>query len=151
MMKGLTVINQSKIRINKFRIHSLAHRLKKELNFQVDFLQINFVISDYILWLNNEYLSHNFSTDIITFNYSEENYKFDGEIFISIDDALKNAEKYKVSLDVELLRLIIHGLLHLKGYDDIDKAHRKIMKKEENFLVNKNLNLLKGKNLTYDY
>ncbi|GBD89560.1 endoribonuclease YbeY [bacterium BMS3Abin04] len=151
MMKGLTVMNQSKIRINKFLIHSIVYRLKKELNFQVDFLQINFVISGYILRLNNEYLSHNFTTDIITFNYSEESYKFDGEIFISINDALKNAKRYKVSLDVELLRLIIHGLLHLRGYDDINEADRKIMKKKEDFLVNKNLDLLKGKNLTYDY
>jgi len=151
MIKGLTVNNQSIIRINKFLIHSLVCRLKKELNFQVDFLQINFVISDYILWLNNEYLSHNFTTDIITFNYSGENYKFDGEIFISTDDALTNAKKYKVSLDIELLRLVVHGLLHLKGYDDIEQSDRKIMKKKENFLVKKNLDLLKGKKLAYDY
>ena len=85
--------------------------------------------------INTQYLGHNFSTDIITFNYSGENDSFDGEIFISVDDAFSNSKKYKVSLDNEIIRLVIHGILHLLGFDDKNKFDLKKMKKEENRLV----------------
>ena len=88
--------------------------------------------------MNKAYLQHNYSTDIITFNYSELVKKIDGEIFISIDDALDNAKKYKVSLSDELVRLVIHGVLHLLGYDDQTTSDKKTMKRLENKLLSKN-------------
>jgi rRNA maturation RNase YbeY len=85
--------------------------------------------------VNKEYLDHDYTTDIITFNYSDENYKFDGEIFISFDDALSNAKKFGCKVETELLRLVVHGILHLMGYDDIQESDKKEMKKIENDLV----------------
>ena len=78
------------------------------------------------------------ATDIITFNYSNVLDQIDGEIFISIEDALNNSKKYKVSLSDELVRLVIHGILHLLGYDDLNTSEKKIMKRLENKLLSKN-------------
>ena len=70
--------------------------------------------------INKSYLKHDYTTDIITFNYSNSLEQIDGEIFISIDDALSNSKKFKVTLSDELVRLVIHGILHLLGYDDLN-------------------------------
>ena len=83
-------------------------------------------------------MDHYYSTDIITFDYSENKNGIDAEIFISIDDAESNARKYKVHLKNEITRLIIHGILHLLGYDDQQKKDKIIMKRKENDLLNRN-------------
>ncbi len=150
MLKNLTVTSEKQFKVNKRLVHKIVSGLKKGINFQVDFLQINFVSSSYILQLNNKYLGHNYTTDIITFNYSGENYKFDGEIFICVEEAENNSKKYNVSIDEELLRLIIHGLLHLKGFDDINKKDKIKMKKVENNLYFDYKFLLKRNNIIYD-
>jgi probable rRNA maturation factor len=106
-----------------------------KLSFSLQSLNINIISAGEIEKINSEYLGHNFSTDIITFNYSGENDTLDGEIFISLDDACNNAKKYKVSLDNEILRLIIHGILHLLGFDDKLPHEKKVMKAEENKYV----------------
>ncbi len=137
MIKNFQVFSSSKS-INKLSIHKLVSSLKKELNLQIDSLMINFVTTSEITELNEKYLDHYFSTDIITFDYSEERNEIDGEIFISIDDAESNARKYKVHLKNEITRLIIHGILHLLGYDDQQKKDKIIMKRVENDLLNKN-------------
>ena len=125
-------------------MHKLVGLLKEELNFSINSLYIHFIDSDLIQKINKEYLSHNYSTDIIAFNYSDSHLAFDAEIFISIDDAQLNARKYSVSLSKELIRLIIHGTLHLKGYDDMKSNDRTKMKKKENNLLNKyNFTLLR--------
>ena len=135
MIKNLTVNSDRKIKINKNAIHKIISLLKSEFSFDVISLPINFITSEQIIMINTQYLGHNFSTDIITFNYSGENDSFDGEIFISVDDAFSNSKKYKVSLDNEIIRLVIHGILHLLGFDDKNKFDLKKMKKEENRLV----------------
>ena len=88
--------------------------------------------------MNAKFLNHYYSTDIITFDYSEDRNGIDAEIFISIDDAESNARKYKVHLKNEITRLIIHGILHLLGYDDQQKKDKIIMKRKENDLLNRN-------------
>jgi probable rRNA maturation factor len=135
LIKNLTVNSDRKIKINKNAIHKIISLLKSEFSFDVISLPINFITSEQIIPINTQYLGHNFSTDIITFNYSGENDSFDGEIFISVDDAFSNSKKYKVSLDNEIIRLVIHGILHLLGFDDKNKFDLKKMKKEENRLV----------------
>ena len=137
MIKNLQVFSLSKS-IDKLSIHKLIGSLKKELNLQIDSLVINFVTTSEITELNEKYLNHYFSTDIITFDYSEDKNKIDGEIFISIDEAELNASIFKVHLKNEITRLIIHGILHLIGYDDQQKKDKIIMKRMENDLLNKN-------------
>ena len=141
-MKNLTISNSTDKRINKWEIHSLIKLLSLDINFSIVSLEINFLSASQIIPINNSYLGHNYSTDIITFNYSGENYTLDGEIFISLDDASYYANKYRVELSAEIVRLIIHGLLHLVGYDDKGLSDKKIMKKMENRLVKKYFNSL---------
>lgn len=138
MVKNLKIFSsEKKYKINKRRVHKLVHYLKQELNFSILSLPINFISSGHITVINRKYLKHNYSTDIITFNYSENTRNIDGEIFISVDDAEENSKKYKNSLAEEFLRLVIHGILHLVGYDDMNSKDYKIMKKYENELLNK--------------
>lgn len=76
-----------------------------------------FCSDKYILNVNNEYLQHDYYTDIITFDYSEENI-ISGDLIISLDTVRTNAEKFSQAYDNELLRVIIHGILHLCGLKD---------------------------------
>lgn len=148
MRKKIFVNSPKDFILDKAIIITLISQLSKELNFKINSLEINFISKEEIHKLNKNYLSHNYSTDIITFDYSEEtnnlsSKKIDGEIFISIDDAKENAKKYKISFQKEFERLIIHGILHLLSYDDINKNDRLIMKRKENYLVKKFEHLLK--------
>lgn len=144
MVKNLKVNSLNK-KLDKLFFHKLLLKLKKDLNFELDSLLLNFVSSAEILKINNKFLNHNYSTDIITFNYSEKCLVFDAEIYISLQDAEKNAKKYRISLEQELLRLVIHGVLHLLGYDDMSGKERIVMKKMENTLVNKYIFLSRKK------
>ncbi|OGU56297.1 MAG: rRNA maturation RNase YbeY [Ignavibacteria bacterium RBG_13_36_8] len=143
MIKNLSVNNSTKIKLSKNLVHKLVTNLRKEFTFSIENLAINFVESSYIHTLNKKYLGYDCSTDVITFNYSEENYKLDGDIFISLEDAYTNSKKYNVTFRNEIIRLIVHGILHLLGYDDRNKNNRKAMKRIENRLVDKQDELLK--------
>ncbi len=135
MIRNLYV-SSSNNKIIKNQVHKLVGLLKKELNFSIQSLFINFTNGEEIHIINKKYLNHDYSTDIITFNYSGSYLDLDGEIYISLDDALRLSHKYRVSLNSELRRLIIHGILHLSGYKDIDKKDKKKMKRKENNLLN---------------
>ncbi|HMN25323.1 MAG TPA: rRNA maturation RNase YbeY [Ignavibacteriaceae bacterium] len=135
-MKNLRVYSISKS-LKKKGIHDLIKSLSNELYFKILNLEINFISAKSILDINKTYLNHDYTTDIITFNYSEIVNELDGEIFISIDDALSNSKKFNVSVSDELVRLVIHGILHLLGYDDIAHSDKKIMKRMENKLLSK--------------
>ena len=135
MVRNLRVYNNKVI--NKLTIHKLVNLLKKELNFTIKNLEISFVNSSEIVQLNNKYLHHNYSTDIITFDYSKLESSLEGEILISIDDALYNSKKFRMSFKEELIRLVIHGILHLLGYKDEKISEKKVMKTKENSLLRK--------------
>ena len=143
MVKNLRVYcSNKKYKVKKIRVHKLVNNLKKELNFSISSLPINFISSGEITIINKKYLNHNYSTDIITFNYSGSMDNLDGEIFICYEDAKNNSRKFKNSLPEEIFRLVIHGILHLLGYNDIKAKEYKIMKRQENQLLNKNKFLL---------
>lgn len=135
-MKNLRIYSKNKI-IEKKKIHQFVKHLLQELNLSLYSLELNFISSSEIIDINKKYLSHDYSTDIITFNYSDSQKIIDGEIFISTDDAKQNANKFKVSFIEEIGRLILHGILHLIGYDDLTPDDRKKMKNIENRLLKK--------------
>ena len=97
-------------------------------------INIIFCSDNYILDVNVKYLGHDYFTDIITFDYCEKNI-LSGDLFISIDTVRDNAEFYKTEFKDELNRVIIHGLLHLIGYDDHTPEEQKIMREKENYYL----------------
>jgi rRNA maturation RNase YbeY len=123
--------------INKRAVHSLVASLKNELKFKIAALFINFISSDDLLKLNKKYLKHNFRTDVIAFNYAEKT-ELDGEILISVEDASINAKRYKTKYSDELSRLVIHGILHLLGYNDQKTEEKILMQEMEKRLIYKN-------------
>ncbi len=134
-MKNLRIFNHTKRKLRKANIHKVVGEITRTLHLKINDLEINFVDEKLIHDINKKYLQHDYSTDIITFNYSEDNSILEGEIFISVDDAQKNAKKFKVLLENEILRLLVHGILHMIGYDDIEPNDRRRMKRVENRLV----------------
>ena len=136
MVKNLQVYSELTL-INKRIVHKLISSLIKEFDLTISFLSINFINSVDLKAINKEYLNHDYETDVVTFNYSRKIKDIDGEILISFEDAVINAKKYRVTQQEELLRLVVHGMLHLLKFDDKNKERKKIMKQMENKLINK--------------
>lgn len=100
---------------------------------------VNFIFcsDEYLYQMNMEYLQHDTYTDVITFPYAEpEDDYIQGDIFISVERTSENAASYGVSPEQELQRVMIHGVLHLLGYEDKTAAKKKIMtQKEDEYLA----------------
>ena len=102
-----------------------------------------FVDDEKILEVNNEYLGHDYYTDIITFDYDEDDV-INGDLVISLDTVKSNAELFGKPYEEELFRVIIHGILHLCGINDKGPGEREIMEAAENNALEmaKSVNLL---------
>jgi rRNA maturation RNase YbeY len=98
-----------------------------------------FCSDEYLYKLNKEYLNHVYYTDIITFNYNDEKF-ISGDLFISVDRVLENAKNLEIENNQEFLRVMIHGILHLLGYDDKLNEEQKTMRLEENKYIHLFLN-----------
>jgi rRNA maturation RNase YbeY len=145
LVKNLQVFSQDSS-INKSAVHSLISSLINEFNLIIASLSISFIDSEELRDINKKYLNHDYETDVITFNYSKKLKEIDGEILISFEQAKRNAKKFNVTYGNELIRLIIHGMLHLLNFDDKDQKSKKIMKQVENKLTMKyNFVLFAGK------
>lgn len=97
-------------------------------------ISIVFCSDNYILDVNMKYLQHDYFTDIITFDYCEGKV-LSGDLIISIDSVRENAALYGVKFEEELNRVMVHGVLHLIGYDDHTEADQKIMREKENYYL----------------
>jgi rRNA maturation RNase YbeY len=93
-----------------------------------------FCSDEFLLETNLQYLSHNYYTDVITFDYSEDNH-VSGDVFISVDRVRENAKILDVKEDQELQRVMVHGLLHLLGYNDKSPAQKSEMTLKEDFYL----------------
>ena len=105
-------------------------------------INIIFCSDNYLLDVNIKFLQHDYYTDIITFDYCEKDV-LSGDLFISIDSVRSNAEFFGTTFENELNRVIVHGILHLIGYDDHTEEDQKIMRSKENFYLEKRNELLK--------
>ena len=99
--------------------------------FNIGELNYIFCSDDYLLDINQKYLGHDTLTDIVTFDNSEDPKMIEGDIFISIERVQENALKFDTA-GSELKRVMVHGLLHLAGYKDKDKAQKELMRNKEN-------------------
>lgn len=89
-----------------------------------------FCSDEYLLGVNREFLNHDYFTDIITFDYCEQNF-ISGDILISLDTVRTNAKDYNTTFIEELHRVIIHGILHLLGFKDKTSSEAELMHKKE--------------------
>ena len=116
---------------------SISEWLKHAIRLEKKALgEINYIFCDdeYLLKKNQDFLNHDTLTDIITFDYSEEN-KLSADIFISLERVKENALIFAVPFEKELKRVIIHGILHLIGYKDKSEEETKTMRSKENFYL----------------
>ncbi|MEZ4801553.1 MAG: rRNA maturation RNase YbeY [Gelidibacter sp.] len=100
--------------------------------------EINYIFcdDDYLLNLNIEFLNHDTLTDIISFDYTLGK-QINGDIYISVERVIDNAKDFKVELETELNRVMIHGVLHYCGYKDKAKTDQKLMRSKENYYMSK--------------
>ena len=123
----------AKLRTEFFRLW--INDIVKKHNKLVGELNYIFCSDDYILNINKQYLNHNYYTDIITFNYNVGDV-INGDIFISLDTVKDNSMIYSNGcFDDELDRVVIHGVLHLIGFNDKTKSEQTEMTKQENLAL----------------
>lgn len=114
----------------------LFNKLCNYLNISIDNLDIYLVDKSEILELNQKYLNHNYYTDILTFDL-RDSLSNDIALYICYSVAEDNSIKFKVSTENELLRLIIHGILHISGYNDSTPLEKEKMRNMENYFLYK--------------
>ena len=97
-------------------------------------INVIFCSDNYILDVNMKYLQHDYFTDIITFDYCEGKV-LSGDLFISVDSVRENSIEFGTDFGEELHRVIVHGVLHLIGYDDHTEEDKKVMRQKENYYL----------------
>ena len=124
-------------KINARLLKQIAGALFAELKITEAELSINLVGAREMTLVNETFLRHEGSTDVITFDYADktEGGILAGEIFICVDEAIVHAKKFKAKWQSEIVRYIVHGVLHLLGHTDHRIAARRRMKLEENRLL----------------
>jgi rRNA maturation RNase YbeY len=117
--------------LSKFNIESNIEKLVTNENKTLG--DVNYILcSDaYLLDINRQYLNHDYYTDVISFDYCEDNV-ISGDIFISVDTVADNAKEYGVTFEKELARVMIHGVLHFVGYNDKSDEEVPVMRAKEN-------------------
>lgn len=122
------------VEMPQFNQEKLSHWIEdvaRTHNKVVGKLTYVFCDDEYILATNRQFLQHDYYTDIITFDYSTRQ-RISGDMVISLDTVRSNAEQLGVNYDDELLRVIVHGVLHLCGINDKGPGEREIMEQHEN-------------------
>lgn len=123
-------------RVDTKALRALAVAVLGDLDLDAE-VGIHLVSAREMAEVNWDFLRHEGSTDVITFDHGSTAERLHGELFISVTDGVAQAEEFGTTWDEELARYVIHGLLHLRGYDDLEPAQRRVMKRLENRLVRK--------------
>jgi probable rRNA maturation factor len=129
------------LKVRKNAIDKLVKHVLRVEKIPVREIHIIFVEDEYLRGLHKKYLNDDTPTDVMSFNLSDDDH-IEGEIYISLDSAKSQAPRFDVSFDFEIARLIIHGLLHLKGYDDSTAPERKEMRAKEDYYLDKYLRMI---------
>jgi len=131
----LNVENAERAGIQPDLVKSAVNEVFSGEKVTISSISILFISDDEIIEVNKKYLDHNVTTDVITFPLSENSDPIEGEIYISIDTTRRNSEEFGVSHKSELLRVAIHGALHLSGYDDSTSILKSKMKEKEDYYL----------------
>lgn len=116
---------------NRVALKSFIEKRVKKEGFSIETLTYVFCSDKYLLKMNKDFLSHNYYTDIISFDLSETPGNLIGEVYISVDRVKDNAKTHGTSLKEELHRVIFHGALHFCGYKDKKPTDTKKMRQME--------------------
>jgi len=127
--------NISKIVVDPAPYFSWIKQSIEEENHQTGDIYYHFCSDDFLLKINKRYLQHNYLTDIITFPLSTHPEIISGEIFISIDRVRENATTLDAGFELEFARVLIHGVLHLLGYDDHVATEKRQMRAKEDYYL----------------
>lgn len=120
--------------IDELTITTIINKLLINENKEIGPISIVFGNDEWLLDYNKKYLNHDYFTDIITFDYTEDN-TVSGDLLISLDRVLDNAKSNCVSRETELLRVCIHGVLHLCNYNDSTPSEKKEIREKEDFYL----------------
>ena len=133
-MNDITFYNDfdPKFLYNKEKIEKIILKVFSELTYSNIKLSIIFTKRDFLSKMKETYFNVEQYTDVIAFDFSEDKENFEGEIYISIKDVKENAKLFAQSFDNEFKRVVIHGALHLVGYNDIEDKDKLMMKNMEN-------------------
>lgn len=104
-------------------------------NLKLGSLSYIFCSDNHLLSINQDFLNHDFYTDVITFDLGDSKKEIQGEVYISVDRVKDNAKKLKVSIKEELHRVVFHGALHLCGYKDKTRNDVLVMRKKEDYYL----------------
>ena len=119
----------------KRKISTWLKQVFEQEGFILDSLNFIFCSDEYLLQINREYLSHDYYTDIITFCHSEDAEPLESDIFISIERVKENSQDLNTVFINELHRVMVHGVLHLCGYNDHSDADKLRMREKENYYL----------------
>jgi rRNA maturation RNase YbeY len=122
---------------DKLLIKSLIARIFAEEKVLFKSVSYIFCTDEFLLKLNQEYLNHDTLTDILTFSLTNTGLPVVSEIYISVDRVKENALNLGIEFTSELYRVMIHGVLHLCGYTDHTPQEKAVMRKKEDFYLNK--------------
>jgi len=139
-MPSITFLNQGNwFKQNQVNIPALRktmHTLVNNHQFHVEQVCYNHPEAEEMIYLNNQHLQHDYLTDILTFDLSTEPKRIVADICISLDMIEEQAAQYKTSREAEYVRVSLHGLLHLLGYDDHRLEDQQTMRSKEEEYIN---------------
>ena len=134
----ITLKNTSllKEKIDRGKIRKLIEVILRREDKKLGEIEIVFLNDSEILKINRKFLQHDYFTDVIAFGYNRKN-EISGDICIGIESVSRNAVKYKTIFRNEIIRVIVHGVLHLIGYDDKNSESKERMREMEDFYLNR--------------
>ncbi len=121
-------------KIDRRKLSAVVKEVIREEGKSVDNINVVLVEDDYLLEVNRKFLKHDYRTDVISFSLETEG-PIDGEVYVSVDRARVQARRYKIPAVREIVRLIVHGVLHLAGWEDGTRAEKLRMRKRENVFI----------------
>ena len=124
-----------KLPVTNKSVKSLVSLVMRGEDCAINEIIVNFVDNNEIKKINKKYLKHNYFTDIVTFPYNNSKQNIECEIFISLNTVKYNGVMYKTGYKGELKRVIIHGCLHLAGYNDRTKRQKELIRAKEEFYL----------------
>jgi probable rRNA maturation factor len=121
-------------KIERAKLAVLIREIIRDEKKRAGSINVVLVDDDYLLEVNRKFLNHNYKTDVISFDLDGDG-EIEGEIYVSLERAIVQARRYKVAIEKEVLRLIVHGVLHLTGWQDKTRAEKLRMRKRENVFI----------------